>query len=100
MKKYIVYGILVIVIAACQKQPLACFEADKTSIAAGDTIAFSSLCSENTHHYEWNFGDGTTSELSNPAHSYTTKGTFTVTLTAYSKNEKKTGNATKTITVN
>jgi PKD repeat protein len=29
----------------------------------------------------WNFGDGTTSTLANPTHTYTSAGTFTITLT-------------------
>jgi PKD repeat protein len=33
--------------------------------------------------YSWNFGDGNTSTLKNPVHSYTTSGDYTVTLTAY-----------------
>jgi gliding motility-associated-like protein len=32
--------------------------------------------------YLWDFGDGTTSTDQNPAHTYTTVGTYTVTLTA------------------
>jgi PKD repeat protein len=35
----------------------------------------------NTTNYVWNFGDGNTSVLQNPAHQFTTAGTFTVTLT-------------------
>ena len=31
----------------------------------------------------WNFGDGTTSTLTNPSHTYSTGGTYTVTLIAY-----------------
>ncbi|MBX9784788.1 MAG: PKD domain-containing protein [Chitinophagaceae bacterium] len=31
----------------------------------------------------WNFGDGNTSTLQNPVHSYTALGTYTVTLTAF-----------------
>ena len=31
--------------------------------------------------YHWNFGDGTSSNAANPAHSYQTSGLFTVTLT-------------------
>jgi PKD repeat protein len=33
--------------------------------------------------YLWNFGDGTTSTLQNPTHTYSITGTYTVTLTAY-----------------
>lgn len=32
--------------------------------------------------YEWDFGDGKTSTLANPAHSYATTGTYSVLLTA------------------
>lgn len=31
--------------------------------------------------YLWNFGDGTTSNLANPSHTYTTAGTYSVSLT-------------------
>lgn len=30
--------------------------------------------------YQWNFGDGATSELANPSHTYSASGNFTVTL--------------------
>ncbi len=33
--------------------------------------------------YEWDFGDGATSTLANPSHTYTTVGCFDVTLSAY-----------------
>lgn len=33
-----------------------------------------------TTTYNWDFGDGTTSNLQNPSHTYTTTGNFTVTL--------------------
>jgi PKD repeat protein len=38
--------------------------------------------SANAGSYLWDFGDGTTSTDANPAHNYTTLGTYTVTLTA------------------
>lgn len=37
-----------------------------------------------TLSYAWNFGDGGTSTLQNPSHTYTTSGSFTVTLTVTS----------------
>ena len=33
--------------------------------------------------WNWNFGDGTTSTLQNPTHTYSSVGTFTVTLTVF-----------------
>jgi gliding motility-associated-like protein len=33
-------------------------------------------------YYSWDFGDGNTSAATNPTHTYTTPGTYTVTLTA------------------
>ena len=36
--------------------------------------------------YLWNFGDGNTSTAANPSHTYTSFGSYTVTLTAYGPN--------------
>ena len=36
--------------------------------------------------YSWNFGDGTTASIQNPSHSYTTAGTYTVTVTVFDGN--------------
>lgn len=38
--------------------------------------------SNNAETYSWNFGDGATSTLPNPVHTYTQPGNYTVTLTA------------------
>lgn len=50
--------------------------------------------STNANSYVWNFGDGTTSTLTNPQHTYAAAGSYHVTLTAYSPNGCT---ATKTI---
>jgi len=42
--------------------------------------------STNADFYQWDFGDGYTSDDVNPTHNYTTNGLFKITLTAYSKN--------------
>jgi PKD repeat protein len=47
--------------------------------------------------YNWNFGDGNTSILQNPSHTYAQSGTYTVTLTV--SNPCGQVNASKTITV-
>ncbi|MCS6904095.1 MAG: PKD domain-containing protein [Bacteroidia bacterium] len=40
----------------------------------------------NNYNFEWDFGDGKTSNLVNPRHTYTNTGTYTVTLKATLKN--------------
>ena len=47
-------------------------------------------CSQYVEEYEWNFGDGTTSNQRNPAHVYTMPGTYQVSLTAYGYNTMET----------
>jgi PKD repeat protein len=42
---------------------------------------FTDLSTGNPSAWMWNFGDGTTSTLQNPSHTYTTNGIYTVTLT-------------------
>ncbi len=52
-----------------------------TSVANGLTVTFTNT-SNNATTYEWNFGDGNTSTLTNPVHTYGVSGTYTVTLTS------------------
>ncbi len=62
------------------------------STAAGSTVA----------QWSWNFGDGNTSTLQNPTHTYAAPGTYTVTLRVTSAAGCQTVNnvATKTVVVN
>lgn len=63
-------------------QPTANFYA--TTLAAcldGNSISFVNASSGATS-WLWDFGDGTTSVLEHPVHSYTQSGTFTITLLA------------------
>ena len=46
------------------------------------TIQFTNTSSSSSS-FLWDFGDGTTSALSNPSHTYTSNGDFTVKLKAY-----------------
>lgn len=85
---------------SCQKEPTACFDASPTTISAGQSVSFTSGCSMDAHHYEWEFGDGGTSADANPSHTYNTAGTYTVKLKTMSMNSKKMDEASRTITVN
>ncbi|HKC69348.1 MAG TPA: PKD domain-containing protein, partial [Bacteroidia bacterium] len=60
---------------------------DTSKVTLPDTIA----------SYNWSFGDGATSSVTNPSHSYTASGTYTVLLQVQSGNGCK-DTATKVIT--
>jgi PKD repeat protein len=51
---------------------------------SGNTATFTNLSTSiaNTLNYSWNFGDGITSSIASPSHTYTTSGTYTITLIA------------------
>ena len=61
--------------------PIASFTATPTSGENPLTVAFADESLGIVDSYAWDFGDGVTSSASNPSHTYTTAGTFTVTLT-------------------
>jgi gliding motility-associated-like protein len=50
--------------------------------AAANTINFTNTSLMCPTGYVWDFGDGATSSLTNPSHTYTTAGTYNVMLTA------------------
>ena len=59
------------------------FEVDDTTVDEGDEIEFRNVSYGLIYGYEWDFGDGNTSSLENPTHSYDEDGTYTVTLTVF-----------------
>jgi PKD repeat protein len=63
--------------------PTAGFSATEECI--GKTSVFTNS-STGAVLYSWNFGDGTTSPLTNPTKAYSTAGAYTVTLTATNSN--------------
>lgn len=59
--------------------PIANFTSNVTQGFAPLTVQFTDL-SENATGWNWSFGDGQTSTVQNPSHTYSTPGTYTVSL--------------------
>ena len=66
--------------------PRADFVADKTRGGAPMAVTFTDKSSNGPTSWKWDFGDGATSTDQNPSHTYTTLGSYTVTLTASNVN--------------
>jgi len=62
--------------------PVAAFSGTPTSGTAPLTVQFTDSSTGSPTSWSWSFGDGGTSTLQNPSYTYTTNGTYAVTLTA------------------
>jgi PKD repeat protein len=62
--------------------PVAMFQANATSGNIPLSVQFLDSSTNSPTSWAWSFGDGGTSTEQSPVHTYTTAGTFTVTLTA------------------
>jgi hypothetical protein len=74
----------IIMLSSCDTQPEAYFFANKIKVDIGEDVLFFNG-SYNATDYEWDFGDGTYSNVYEPAHAYNASGIFTVVLTAYTR---------------
>jgi PKD repeat protein len=74
------------------KPPVVSFWASRTSGTAPVTIGFTDASTNTPTAWNWDFGDGTYSTEKNPKHTYTSAGTYSITLTASNAG----GSATKT----
>ena len=61
-------------------EPVADFTANPTSGRAPLTVQFTDLSTYNPDTWLWEFGDDNTSSSQHPVHTYTTAGTYSVTL--------------------
>ena len=72
------------VLLSCEKIPEAHFHTDTINPEVGHAVLFTSD-SKHATRFEWDFGDGYSSNDANPSHIYTGTGPVTVTLKAFSK---------------
>jgi PKD repeat protein len=61
--------------------PVAEFEADAFHGCGSLTVSFTDLSNNMPTDWSWEFGDGETSVMPNPTHTYSTPGIYTVSLT-------------------
>lgn len=81
------------------QQPVAGFSATPVVGCAPLVVQFSDLSSGSPTSWQWNLGNGANSVLQNPSTTYTTPGTYTVTLTATNASGSNTVVMTGYITV-
>jgi PKD repeat protein len=62
--------------------PVAAFVANQTSGTLPFSVQFMDTSSNSPTAWLWSFGDGSSATTKNPAHTYTSAGTYSVTLTA------------------
>jgi len=77
--------------------PSASFVMSSPNVCTGNTVLFTNTSTPGPGNSIWDFGDGTTTTGANASHSYTSPGTYTVTLIVQYNNCSDT--ATQTITV-
>ncbi|MFK8006668.1 MAG: PKD domain-containing protein [Saprospiraceae bacterium] len=62
--------------------PVSSFSADTNTIPFGGSVSFTDQSLNNPGIWEWDFGDGQTSNEQNPTHTYNSAGTFEVNMIA------------------
>jgi PKD repeat protein len=84
-------------------RPTANFDYSPTTPDVGDTVTFTdkstAVGSATIEGWSWNFGDGTTSTVQNPTHSYAIMGTYTVSLTVTDSNDQTSNVYTEQVVV-
>ncbi len=83
MKNYFLY-FLFFVSFNVSSQLNVNFSATPLTICVGNSISFTDLTTGGPMvSWAWNFGDGSTSTVQNPTHTYTVAGTFNITLIVF-----------------
>ncbi len=71
-----------ITVSAGAQVPVAAFSASSVCGQGSLTVDFQDMSSNSPSNWLWDFGNGQTSTLQHPTHTYNTPGTYTVKLTA------------------
>jgi hypothetical protein len=106
--KFTLLVTIAVAFASCKKQPVAGFTTNTEDVETYQEITFTNT-TEDGVTYLWDFGDGKTSTEESPKHTYVGDATssfffiyetyYEVSLTAFSKKEKKEDTFTKTLYV-
>jgi len=75
------------------------FSVSDSIFCQGTSVPFTDLTSGNPNSWVWNFGDGNSSTLQNPTHTYSSPGTYNVSLTVSDGATTDTETKTSFITV-
>jgi parallel beta-helix repeat protein len=76
---------------------VASFTYSPASPAAGQSVAFTDTSTGRPSIWQWDFGDGATSQAQNPSHIFTAAGSFNVTLTIMNASGQASVNLTVTV---
>ena len=74
-------GSCIVVTDPVPPAPVADFSPDSPGGEAPVTVSFMNMSTGDITSYSWDFGDGGGSTTQNPSHTYTTAGTYSVSLT-------------------
>jgi len=75
----------------------ASFAYSPTTPGPGQTVQFADTTSENPTSWQWNFDDGSTSNVKNPSHAFLRAGLYTVTLVSSDGSGSRQGSRTITV---
>lgn len=78
--------------------PRAGYSLEKYIVCKDENIVFENT-SENATSFLWTFGDGSTSTLENPVHTYTEEGSYTVRLVSFNEDLSNSYSGEKAIVV-